>query len=105
VQEKVFRQPTAIHVCVAELVPRSAGSFEMYDHYPDYFSKHTYWTSDKLWKFIGVPFEIVSTAIASVATKFQDQLKGGLRDLLPDAVQLPDTLSKLAAMKKRKKKR
>jgi len=85
VQEKVFREPTAIHVCIAELLPRLGGSFEEYDHYPDYFSTETYWTSEQLWKFIGVPFGVVSEAIRTVAQTFREQLKSGLRDLLPDA--------------------
>jgi len=92
VQEKVFREPTAIHVCVAELLPRLANSFEEYDHYPDYFSTHTYWTSEQLWKFIGVPFDVVSEAIRAVAQDFRDRLKSGLRDLLPDAA--PKTIVK-----------
>ncbi len=37
VQEKLFREPAALQVCVAELVPRLGGDFEQYDYYPDYF--------------------------------------------------------------------
>lgn len=83
VQEKVLREPAAIQVCIAELLPRLGGGFERYDRYPDYFSPQTYWSSDRLWKFIGVPFEAVSKAINSVAKDFRGQLHEGLKFLLP----------------------
>jgi hypothetical protein len=84
VQEKIFRTPESLHVHVAELVPRTTG-FEEQDKYPDYFSAETYWSSDQLWNFIGVPFEVVTHAIESVAKDFRDRLISGLRGLLPDA--------------------
>lgn len=89
VQEKLFREPGAIQVCVAELLPRLESDFEQYDYYPDYFSPHTYWNSDQLWKFIGVPFDVVSQAIKNVAQDFRDQLKDGLRYLLPGSTPPP----------------
>jgi len=67
VQEKLLRKPTAIRVCVAELLPRMGSDFDRYDYYPDYFSPHTYWNSNQLWQFIGVPFGVVSQAIQNVA--------------------------------------
>jgi hypothetical protein len=89
VQEKLFLEPTAIQVCVAELLPRLGSDFEQYDYYPDYFSKHTYWHADKLWDFIGVPFEVVSQAIRNVAQDFREQLHDGLNFLLPGSKPPP----------------
>lgn len=89
VQEKLLRQPATIHVSVAELLPRLGSSFEQYDYYPDYFSPQTYWCSDQLWKFIGVPFDVVSAAISNVATNFREQLHDGLKFLLPDSKPPP----------------
>jgi hypothetical protein len=86
VQEKVKRVPQSIQVCVAELVPRNTG-WDSQDHYPDYFSPVTYWSNDRLWDFIGVPFGVVQVAIRGVAEKFRDRLKDGLRNLLPGAEQ------------------
>lgn len=82
VQEKILREPKSIHVCVAELMPRKATSVRM-DHHPDYFSAKTYWNSQQLWEFIGVPFGVVQLAITDVAKEFRDRLKAGLRGLLP----------------------
>jgi hypothetical protein len=82
VQEKVMRQPASICVCLAELLPRRRQR-EDQDHYPDYFSALTYWSSDKLWRFIGVPFGVVSLAIRDEAKAFRKKLKEGLRTLLP----------------------
>jgi hypothetical protein len=62
VQQKLFCDPEAVHVCVAELHPRLGSGFERYDRYPDYFSPHTYWISVQLWEFIGVPSDVVSRA-------------------------------------------
>lgn len=86
VQEKIFREPSRIRVCVAELLPRFETGFERYDYFPDYFSAHTYWHWDQLWKFIGVPFDAVLQAISNVAKDFRHQLNDGLRFLLPGAV-------------------
>jgi hypothetical protein len=83
VQEKLLREPATIHVGVAELLPRLGSSFEQYDYYPDYFSPHTYWNSNQLWQFIGVPFDVVSAAISNVAKDFRHQLHDGLKYLLP----------------------
>lgn len=83
VQEKLFRHPRQIRVCVAELVPRFSG-FESLDHYPDYFSATTYWSSDRFWRFIGVPFDAVSLAIRDAGQKFREQLIQALRSLLPN---------------------
>lgn len=82
VQEKAFNDPKRIHVCVAELLPRY-GDYDLSDRYPDYFSTATYWTYDRLWKFIGVPYEVVPAAIQAVAKDFSKQLIGGLQRLLP----------------------
>lgn len=82
VQEKIYTDPATIRVCVAELLPRY-GDFDMSDRYPDYFSSATYWTCEKLWKFIGVPFEVVTLAIRAVAQEFRQKLIVGLRGLLP----------------------
>jgi hypothetical protein len=83
VQEKLLRDPEALHVCVAELLPRLGSGFEQYDRYSDYFSPLTYWDSNQLWQFIGVPFGVVTQAIKNVARDFREQLKGGLTNLLP----------------------
>jgi len=82
VQEKIMRDPRSIHICVAELLHRY-GEFEEYDRYPDYFSPVTYWNSERLWGYFGVPFEVVTLAIRDAAKKFRQQLIDGLRGLLP----------------------
>jgi len=84
VQEKPFRDPITIRPCVAELFPRASDAKET-GGYPDYFSPLTYWTSERLWDFIGVPFEMVSLGIELVARELRPQLEQGLRDLLPDS--------------------
>ncbi len=71
------------------LQERETSSFEQYDCYPNYFSTETFWTSEQLWEFIGVPFAVVSQAVTNVAQLFREKLKGGLRDLLPDAKTKP----------------
>jgi len=86
VQEKIMRQPESICVCLAELVPRKRQR-EMLDYYPDYFSAETFWSSESLWKFIGVPFGVVSLAIRDEAKAFRDKLKDGLRTLLPKTIE------------------
>ena len=83
IQEKVYHKSPAINVCVAELLPRH-GHFDHSDRYPDYFSTATYWSCKKLWKFIGVPYEVVSIAIEREAKEFRDRLIEGLRGLLPE---------------------
>jgi hypothetical protein len=90
VQEKLLRQPATIHIRVAELLRRLGSSFEQYDYYPDYFSPHTYWSSDQLWQFMGVPFDVVSAAIKNVAESFRKQLHDGLDFLLPGSKPPPD---------------
>jgi hypothetical protein len=82
VQERVYNDPKTIRVCVAELLPRY-GDFDMSDRYPDYFSTDTYWTCDRLWKFIGVPYEVVPAAISAAAKDFSKRLIDGLNRLLP----------------------
>jgi len=82
VQEKIMRQPESICVCLAELVPRKRQR-EMLDYYPDYFSAETFWSSQRLWEFIGVPFGVVSLAIRDEAKAFREKLNDGLRTLLP----------------------
>jgi hypothetical protein len=82
VQEKVFDEPSTIRVCVAELLPRY-GEFDMSDRYPDYFSTDTYWTCERTWRFIGVPYEIVPAAIGLVSKEFSKRLIDGLCRLLP----------------------
>jgi hypothetical protein len=79
-----MRQPDSICVCLAELLPRMPQR-ESQDHYPDYFSALTYWSSTKLWQFIDVPYGVVSIAIREVAKSFRQKLKDGLRTLLPPA--------------------
>jgi hypothetical protein len=86
VQEKLYPDPAKIHVCVAELLPRAEGAFARYDYYADYFSPHTYWTADQLWRFIGVPFDVVTQAITNVAQEFRERLRSGLKFLLPGAL-------------------
>ena len=81
-QEKILRDPSSIHICVAELMPRKVSSMHN-DNYPDYFSPNTYWNSQQLWEFVGVPFAVVQLAITDVAKEFRDRLKAGLRGLLP----------------------
>lgn len=86
VQEKILRDPSSLRVGVAALVPRKVDSAHQ-DHYPDYFSTETYWSTERLWHFIGVPFQAVTSAIDEVAGEFRDRLKEGLRGLLPGAHQ------------------
>ena len=83
-QEKPFRDPVTIRPCVAELFPRSSDASET-GGYPDYFSPLTYWSSETLWKFIGVPFDVVTIAIELVARDLRPLLEQNLRDLLPGA--------------------
>jgi hypothetical protein len=83
VQEKPFRQPADVHVCVAELLPRLGTSVQHIDPYSDYFSPLTYSNCDDLWRFVGVPFDVVEQAITNVAQQFREQLKEGLTNLLP----------------------
>ncbi|QYK49409.1 MAG: hypothetical protein KF838_06040 [Phycisphaeraceae bacterium] len=83
VQEKILRDPSSLRVAVAALVPRSADS-GWQDQHPDYFSTATYWSTQRLWKFIGVPYDAVTTAIENIAGEFRDQLRMGLRALLPE---------------------
>jgi hypothetical protein len=92
VQEKILRSPEHIKVCVAEYVPRR-NEYTYYDRYPDYFSAETYFPSDRLWKFIGVPFQAVSLALQEAAGHFHEQLTKGLRKLLPINVALSDNQS------------
>lgn len=87
-QEKILRDPAQIRVCVAELVPRVT-EYDSLDHYPDYFSAATYWSSDRFWRFVGVPFEAVSFAIMDAGQEFREQLITGLRSLLPNAAREP----------------
>jgi hypothetical protein len=87
VQEKITRQPQSICVCLAELLPRRR-QWASQDHYPDYFSEVTYWSSDQLWRFIGVPFDVVSMALREEAKAFRQRLKEGLRTLLPHPVDM-----------------
>lgn len=82
VQEKILREPESISVCAAEILPRRS-DFENRDRYPDYFSSLTYWSNPQLWKFIGVPFDVVTWAIHDVAQDFRRKLIKGLRALLP----------------------
>ena len=82
VQEKPFRDPVTIRPCVAELFPRSSDASET-GGYPDYFSPLTYWSSETLWKLIGVPFDVVTIAIELVARELRPLLEQNLRDLLP----------------------
>jgi hypothetical protein len=82
VQEKILRSAGSIRIAVAELLPRFS-AFDHRDRYPDYFSAWTYWDSKQLWRFIEVPFRVVSLAIADAAPDFRDRLRAGLRDLLP----------------------
>ena len=91
VQEKILRDPAQIDVGVAELYPRYT-DFDDRDRYPDYFSSLTYWSCDRLWQFLDMPFDVVTAALRDVATEFRGQLIGGLRGLLPDAEErdLPD---------------
>jgi hypothetical protein len=42
----------------------------------------TFWSTDRLWYFIGVPFEVATKAIDVVVGEFRERLKDGLR-LLP----------------------
>jgi len=86
VQEKILRDPSSLRVGVAALVPRKVDSAHQ-DHYPDYFSTETYWSTARLWQFIGVPFKVVTSAIDKVAGEFRERLKEGLRGLLPETRQ------------------
>jgi hypothetical protein len=82
VQEKPFRAPVTIQTCVAELFPRGSDASET-GGYPDYFTPLTYWTSERLWNFIGVPFNVVSLGVELVARELRPVLEKGLRELLP----------------------
>ena len=83
VQEKVWRSPEKMTVCVAELLPRN-NVYDWQDPYPDYFSSLTYWNHRKLWKYINVPFGAVTIALQEVAKHLRTELRAGLRGLLPD---------------------
>jgi hypothetical protein len=82
VQEKILRDPRSIHVCVAELLPR-AEWFALGDRWPDYFSATTHWSTERLWGFIGVPYEVLGLAMRDVAHEFRVRLRSGLDGLLP----------------------
>ncbi len=82
-QEKPFRDPHSVKVYVTELLPRDTGDFDGSDHYPDYFSKETYLSSEEFWNRVGVPFSVVKGAISEVAQEFREKLITGLRKLLP----------------------
>lgn len=84
IQEKILREPSAIQVCVAELVPRVT-SFDEQDRYPDYFSVETFWSSEELWEYIDVSFTAVRIAIREAGGELRERLSPGLRGLLPDA--------------------
>ena len=82
VKEKLNRDPEGIEVCVGEYVPRKT-EYDSWDRYPDYFSSRTYWSSETLWGFIGVPFAVVTLALQEAAGHFRERLTNGLRGLLP----------------------
>jgi hypothetical protein len=82
VQEKILRESSSIHVCVAELIPRTV-RFATSDPYPDYFSLLTHWPSERLWKFIDVPFEVLQEGLIDASRELRGQLKRSLRQLLP----------------------
>ncbi len=84
VQEKLFRDPRQMRVCVADLLPRTPSDFGD-DRTPDYFSSYTHWPPARLWEFIGVPYDVVTLAISDVAIEFQDKLRKALASLLPGA--------------------
>lgn len=86
VKEKTLRNPESIEVCVAEYVPRK-DEYVDWDRYPDYFSRKTYWPSDRLWKFIGVPFKAVTVGLQEAASHFREELTKGLRNLLPNEAE------------------
>ena len=48
VQEKILRDPRAIDVGVAALVPRQI-DLARSDRYADYFSAMTFWSTERLW--------------------------------------------------------
>lgn len=96
VQEKILTNPGTIRVALAEIVPRgnwqsfhrvlaADGIPEFSDHYPDYFSTNTYWTCERLWKFIGVPFDVVEIALRRVGRELGGKMRHGLQDLLPSS--------------------
>jgi hypothetical protein len=93
VQEKILRDPISIHVAVADVIPRYS-TFPANDHYPLYFSPESYWHTNRLWDYIGVPFEVVRFGIHDVAKEFRNRLRKGLKDLLPTALnrKRPKTL-------------
>lgn len=90
-QEKILRDPTQIVVCVADLLPRSVNEFGL-DRTPEYFSQHTHWSPDRLWDFIGVPYDVVTLAIADVALEFRERLSTALASLLPGAEGVQSSL-------------
>jgi hypothetical protein len=91
VQERIFESPTVIRVKVAELLPRYS-NFTSLDHYPDYFTPKAYLTYDKLWQFVGVPFDVVTVAIGTAAKELKGELTRGLGSLLPNAKDTKPTL-------------
>ncbi len=82
-QEKPLRESSSVRVYVAEILPRLGNSYGEFDRYPDYFTDKTYWDSQQLWNYIGVPFDVVTCAIQNVAAEFRERLIAGLRGLLP----------------------
>jgi hypothetical protein len=88
VQEKILRDPYQIEVRVAEILPREQ-EFSARDKYPYYFTSATHWPPWDFWKFVGVPFDVVTTGIQRVAAQFRTQLAEGLRNLLPTMDDVP----------------
>jgi hypothetical protein len=79
VQEKIAKNPDAIEVQIAEIVPRPS-RLNGPTGFP-YFTKCSYWPADRLWsEYIRVPFRVIEWAIEDVG---QSILSDRLRSLLP----------------------
>lgn len=71
-QEKILRRPQQMMAVIADLLPR----WNLYpaDQGPELFSSITWWSHDRLWEFIGVPFGVVDIAIDEVGKGLRGEL-------------------------------
>jgi hypothetical protein len=80
-QEKPFRAPGLIQVAIADLVPRASRESET-GRTRNYFSSRTYWSAERLWGFLEVPFAAVTAGIREAGSAMRTQLGAELRKLL-----------------------
>jgi len=80
-QEKILRRPDKMTAVAAEMVPR----WNTYpaDRGPEMFSYETWWSHERLWDFIGVPYAVVEIAIDEIGRDLRQKLVGELATILP----------------------